>query len=143
MSAAAPRSMPQIGRSVLLLRASLIAGALYDVVFAVIMLTAPELPARLLQLPLPGPSFYLHLIAVLLTMLAAVYLMAAYDPIAYRGIVRVAIVGRFAGGVVLGLAAYRGQPALAGLWVVAIADFAFAFTHALFFAPLRRRLPAI
>src|SRR5436305_5435702 len=40
-------------RFLTLLRASLIAGALYDLAFALLMVFAPELPARSLALPLP------------------------------------------------------------------------------------------
>jgi hypothetical protein len=54
-----------------LLGVSLGLGALYDAAFAVVMVAAPELPQRLFHLPLPGASFYLHLIAVFLLMLDA------------------------------------------------------------------------
>ena len=63
-----------------LLRASLVLGALYDLGFAALMVLAPQVPSRLLSLPLPGERFYLSLLAVLLTMLALLYLVAAEDP---------------------------------------------------------------
>ena len=40
-------------RLLTLLRGSLVAGALYDLAFAVLMVAAPQVPARILKLPLP------------------------------------------------------------------------------------------
>lgn len=113
-----------------LLGASLVLGALYDAAFAVVMVAAPELPQKILRLPLPGASFYLHLIAVLLLMLAALYLTAALDQRRYTGIILVAIAGRLLGAAVLGAAAWS-DPRLSGLWPLAAADFAFGSVHAL------------
>lgn len=117
-----------------LLRASLVLGALYDAGFAGLMLVAPQAAAASLALPLPEPAFYLPLLAVLLLMLAALYLVAADDPERGARIVGVAIVGRLGGALVLGLAAWHGTPALAPL---AAADFAFAVAHAAFWLPWR------
>src|SRR5215468_487431 len=67
-------------RFLTLLRASLVIGAVYDLSFAALMLAAPELPARILHLPLPplpSGAFYLWVMAVLLTMVAVLYLFAA------------------------------------------------------------------
>ena len=114
-----------------LLRASLVLGALYDLAFAVTMVVAPQLPARLLSLPLPGERFYLSILAVLLTMLAILYLAAAEDPRRYSAVVLVAALGRCAGAGALALAA-RGRPELAGLWALAGADLAFGLAHATF-----------
>ena len=119
-----------------LLRGSLCAGAVYDLVFAALMVVAPELPSRWLSLPLPGEAFYLRLIAVLLGMLALLYLAAARDPRRYSAIIAVAIVGRAAGAAALALAA-RGRPDLAGLWPLAGADLGFAIVHAVSWLPLR------
>ncbi len=121
-----------------LLRASLVLGALYDLGFAVLMLAAPGLPARLLHLPLPPPEamFYLWVMAVLLTILAGVYLLAAHDSRRYSGVIAVAIAGRLLGGLVLAIAALRG-PDLAGLWPLAAADTAFGLAHAVFWWPIR------
>jgi len=125
-------------RLLTLLRASLVAGALYDLGFALLMLVAPGLPARLLHLPLPPPeaSFYLWVMAVLLSMLAALYLLAAHDSRRYSGIVAVAVAGRLLGGVVLAAAALQG-PDLAGLWPLAAADTAFGLAHAVLWWPIR------
>lgn len=119
-----------------LLRGSLVAGALYDLAFALLMVGAPGLPARWLSLPLPGEAFYLRLIAVILTMLALLYVAAARDPRRYSAIIMVAILGRAAGAAVLGLAASR-RPDLAGLWPLAGADLGFALLHTVSWLPLR------
>jgi hypothetical protein len=119
-----------------LLRASLIAGALYDLGFAVLMVLAPGFLARVLRLPLPGPRFYLWLIAVLLAMVASLYLVAAHDPRRYSAVIAVAIAGRAAGAAALALAAWR-DPGLTGLWGPAAGELAFAVAHTLFWWPLR------
>lgn len=123
-------------RLVGLLRASLVAGALYDFVFAGLMVFAPQVAERAFSLPLPGEPFYLHLIAVLLLMLGTLYLAAAQDPRRYSAIVVVAIGGRALGALALGAAAL-GRPDLAGLWPLAGADLAFALAHAATWIPLR------
>ena len=66
--------------------------------------------------------------AALLAIVGACYGVAARDPRAYRPIVAIAIAGRFAGFVFLGLATV-GRPDLRGLWVVAVADLVFAVAH--------------
>ncbi|MCB1056686.1 MAG: hypothetical protein KDD11_14385 [Acidobacteria bacterium] len=119
-----------------LLTVSLVVGALYDLGFAAAMVLAPELPMRLLHLPLPGESFYLWLIAIFLAMLAALYLMAAEDPRRYSGVIAVAIAGRLAGALAFVIAAW-GRPDLAGLYPLAAADLAFGVAHALLWAPVR------
>jgi len=111
-----------------LLRASLVVGALYDLGFAALMVLAPQVPVRLLSLPLPGESFYLWLTAVLLSMLAVLYLAAAADPRRYSAVVVVASLGRCAGAAAFALAALR-RPDLAGLWPLAAADLAFGLVH--------------
>jgi hypothetical protein len=126
-------------RFLLLLRGSLLLGALYDLSFAALMVAAPELPARWLGLPLPPlprGAFYLWVLATLLVMLAALYFMAARDTRRYSGIVMVAIAGRIVGGLALAFAAWRG-PELAGLWPLAGADLGFGLAHAAFWLPIR------
>ena len=110
-----------------LLRVSLVLGALYDLGFAAMMVLAPQVPARLFALPLPE-RFYLWLLAVLLSMLAVLYLVAAEDPRRYSAVVVVASLGRCAGAVALGLGALGG-PDLGGLWPLAAADLAFGVVH--------------
>ena len=118
------------------LAATLRLGALYDVVFAVLMVAAPDALQRAFDVPLPGEPFYLRLIAVLLVMLAATYWIAAGDPEGQRPLVWLAVVGRLGGFVALGGSAL-GRPELGGLWGPALADLAFA--AATFLAG--RRLP--
>jgi len=122
-----------------LLRASLVAGALYDLGFAALMVAAPGVPARMLGLPLPPlprGAFYLWILATLLAMLAMLYLAAAHDPRRYSAIIAVAIGGRLVGGVALATAALLG-PDLRGLLPLAAADFAFGAVHAAAWLPIR------
>ncbi len=122
-----------------LLRGSLVAGALYDLGFAVPMVVAPRIPARILNLPLPPlpeGRFYLWIMATLLLMLAALYLAAAYDPRRYSAIVAVAIAGRALGAVAFAAAALTGA-GLGGLWPLAAADLAFSALHAASWWPIR------
>jgi len=122
-----------------LLRGSLAVGAVYDLSFAVLMVAAPGVPARVLSLPLPPlprGAFYLWIMAILLTMLAVLYLLAAHDTRRYSGIVAVAIAGRLAGGLAMVFGALRG-PDLGGLWPLAAADLGFGLAHALFWWPIR------
>jgi hypothetical protein len=119
-----------------LLRLTLVAGAVYDLGFAGFMVAAPELPGRWLGLPQPGEPFYLWILAVFLTMLAALYLQAARDPRRYSAIIAVAIGGRLLGAVAF-FAAASGRADLAGLQLLAAADAAFALGHAVCWLPLR------
>jgi hypothetical protein len=120
-----------------LLGGSLVLGAIYDAAFAVVMVAAPELPQRIFHLPLPGADFYLRLIAVLLLMLAALYLSAAHDLRRYTAIILVAIAGRLLGAAALGASAWS-DPELAGLWPLAAADFAFGAVHAVSWWAIRK-----
>src|SRR5690349_22164707 len=131
---------PRLARRFLYLRlltGSLVLGALYDLGFAVLMVAAPQVPARAFDLPLPPPKgmFYLWILAVLLTMLAVLYLVAARDPRRYSGIIAVAMGGRILGGLVLLAAALRA-PGLPGLYPMATADLAFGLAHAAFWLPI-------
>lgn len=119
-----------------LLRISLVIGALYDLTFAAAMVFAPEIPARIFSLPLPGPGFYLWILATFLGMLAAFYLLAAHDPRRYSGVIVVAIAGRTVGALVFATAAVL-EPGLGGLVPLAVADLLFAVAHAAFWLPIR------
>lgn len=129
-------SLARKGLFLRLLRASLFAGALYDLALAALLVLAPELPERLLGVPRPGEDFYLWLLAVLLAMLAAFYLLAAFDPFSYGGNVLAAIAGRGTAGLVLALAAAR--TGFSGLYLLAAGDLVFAGLHAAFWWPVRR-----
>jgi len=128
------------GRLLFALRLSLVVGAGYDLVFGLLMVLAPWLPARLLGLPLPDAPFYLWVMAVLLAMVAAMYVLCAWDPICYRGAILVAIAGRMLGALALATGAMN--LGLAGLWPLAAADFAFGACHAACWLPIRPRHPA-
>lgn len=122
-----------------LLRASLVAGALYDIGFAILMVVAPRVPARMFGLPLPPlpeGAFYLWILATLLLMLASLYLAAAYDPRRYSAIIAVAVAGRALGALAFGIAILRG-PDLGGLVPLAVADLAFSLVHAASWWPIR------
>lgn len=119
-----------------LLRASLVAGALYDLGFAVTLVVAPAPLARTLSLPLPGAGFYLWILATFLTMLAALYLVAAQDPRRYSAVIAVAIGGRTLAALAFVLAAVL-DPELGGLYLLAAADLVFAVSHAAFWLPIR------
>jgi heme/copper-type cytochrome/quinol oxidase subunit 1 len=112
-----------------LLRGSLVLGAVYDLAFAAIMVLAPQVASRALRLPLPGERFYLWVMAVMLAMLAALYLKAAQDPRRYSAVVLVAAAGRCAGAAAFAAAALH-RPELDGLWVLAAADLVFGVAHA-------------
>lgn len=112
-----------------LLRGSLVLGAVYDLAFAAIMVLAPQVASRALRLPLPGERFYLWVMAVMLVMLAALYIKAAQDPRRYSAVVVVAAAGRCAGAAAFAAAALD-RPELDGLWVLAAADLVFGVAHA-------------
>jgi hypothetical protein len=125
-------------RALVLLQASLAAGAVYDLAFAALMVAAPGLPARVLGLPLPGEAFYLWILATLLAMLAALYLLAAHDPRRYSGVIAVAVAGRIAGALAFAWAAFR-EPGLArGLLPLAACDLLLGTAPAVFWAPIRK-----
>lgn len=128
--------LPSRSRYLRLLQVSLVVGALYDLVFAALMVLAPEVPQRMLGLTPPADAYYLWLIAVFLTMLALFYLLAAYDPVAYEGNIQVAIVGRTLGALAL-FAGTFGRPDLWGLYPLAAGDLFFALAHTAFYLPLR------
>ena len=129
--------MPHRHHYLRLLRGSLIAGAAYDLSYALAMVAFPDLTASWLSLPLPGESFYLWIMATFLTMLAILYLVAARDPRRYSAVILVAIVGRTVGALVFGVCALE-QPELQGLWILAATDLMFASVHALSWYPMRR-----
>lgn len=111
-----------------LLRASLLLGGLYDLAFAGALLLSPEIVAQILRVPLPGPAFYLWLLAVVLAMVAVLLLVAADDPRRYSAVVVVTAIGRCAGAVALGIAAFQAA-ALGGLWSVAGVEASLGVAH--------------
>jgi uncharacterized membrane protein len=81
------------------LRAVLIVGAVYDILFGIPILAFPEPLANLLGLALPEQQVYLRLNGLFLLILAGFYLVTAVDPGRRLGFVAVAIAGRAAGAV--------------------------------------------
>jgi hypothetical protein len=130
------RHFAQRFRWLAVLRGSLVAGAAYDLGFAALMVAAPEVPSQVFRLPLPGAAFYLWFMAILLAMLAGMYLLAAKDPRRYSGVIAVAIFGRAVGAVAFAAAAWF-HPEWSGLYPLAAGDFAFALVHAVSWLPLR------
>ncbi len=101
--------------------------AVYDFAFAVAILffTAPA--SRLLRLELPDDLVYLRFNGVFLLMLGGMYLLPAFQPRRYRGVVTVAVIGRFLGFLYLGQVWLGGgAPTFVGL---ALADLFFSVLH--------------
>ena len=107
---------------------SMALAAAYDLSFAVAILffTAPA--ARLLRLALPDDLVYLRFNGVFLLMLAGMYVLPALQPQRYRGIVSVAVIGRFLGFVYLGWVAWSGGAPT--FWGLALTDLFFSILHA-------------
>jgi hypothetical protein len=125
-------------RFLALLQASLVAGAVYDLVYALLMVVAPAWAAGILRLPLPGERFYLWLLAILLSMLAALYLLAAREPRRYSGIIPVAVGGRLCGALAFALAGIT-EPRLApGIYVLAVCDLLLGLAPALLWLVVRK-----
>ncbi len=113
------------------MRISLVAGSLYDIVFACINLVAPGPGSRLLGIPLPAEQVYLRFTGIFLIILALFYLLPAIHPGRYLGNVVVAIIGRTAGAAFLIAAALAfGQPR--AFLLLGAGDLVFAFLHLLF-----------
>lgn len=129
-------SLAAASRYFQVLRVSLAVGGIYDLVLGGLLLVVPGFAARLLHLPRPNEDFYLWLIAILVLMAAGVYLLAAYDPMAYAGNVLLSIAARAVAGAALVYAAV-GRPDLGGLYLLGAADLSFAAVHAASWWPLR------
>ncbi len=124
-----------------LLKLSLVLGAGCDLLLALVLWLQPTLLSQWLALPLQqlpaGGDIYLHLLALLLAVLAWVYLLAAYDPVAYTGNVVAAILARAGGAVILGLAAWQPSGGVGLLWM-ALAEAMLAALHAIAWLASRR-----
>ena len=119
-------SRPGVPR--LSLRLSLLAGAIYDLIFAGLILLVPEKLAPLIGVPLPDDQFYLRFLSVFLVGLAAMYLLPAWAPERYLGVILAAVLVRGLGCVFLCLAvAFHGRPW--GLAVLGGVDGLFALVH--------------
>lgn len=85
-------------------------GAAFDAVFAVAILAFTRPAAALLGLVVPDDPVYLYLVAVLLSILAAVYAAAARDPERYAAVAPVSAAGRMCGFVLFAWAWSGGRP---------------------------------
>lgn len=120
-----------------LLKVSLVLGVGCDLLLAAVLWLQPALLSRWLVLPLSVEGLPAQLMALLLTAMAGVYLLAAYDPVAYNGNILVAIFGRFGGAVILGLAAWQHGGSAGLLWMAG-AEAVLGILHAVAWLPSRR-----
>jgi hypothetical protein len=109
-------------------RVSMATGALYDFLFAVAILLLPVKAAGLLDLQLPDNPVYLNLNGIFLMILAGVYVLPVLEPHRYRGVVYVAVAGRFLGFLYLGSVWWAGAPE--SFLFLALGDLTFALLHA-------------
>lgn len=133
-------SIPPLPRYSLLLRMlriSLVTGAIFEVGIAAVLVLATAWPAVPLAPSLPDEVLTIWLLAILLTLLNACYLLGAWEPVGCRGVIAVAIAGRTAVAGVLGLAAWGGSD-LKGLVGLAVVELALALAHTAFWLPIRR-----
>lgn len=110
------------------LRASILAGSLYDWGLALLILASPPALLALLRIPPPLDPFYFRFPALLLIVLPLYYLLAWRDPDRYGGVIGAMIVTRLAGFVYVTIyGAARGAPTAYALF--GIVDLAFSVTH--------------
>ncbi len=135
-----PRQVTRPGTS--LLTGSLWAGAVYDVVFGVGILVAPGVVASLLGLPLPDDELYLRFLGVFLLGLAFFYILAAREPVRYRGVAAGAVLVRAMGCAFLaGAVLFFGRPSV--FLLLGAADGLFALLHAAGLAGSRPHLETV
>lgn len=111
------------------LRASLVLGALYNLVLAAALLAAPGRVCAWLAVPPPAEPFYLALAGVFLAMFAGCYLLTASDIRRYFDLVAIFILGRLAAAVVFAWFAWK-EPQLSNLFLLAAMDAVLAVFHA-------------
>ena len=107
---------------------SMVTGALYDLIFAMAILLFPARAAGLLTLDLPEDPVYLNLNGIFLLLLAGMYILPGLDPNRYRGVIEVAIAGRFLGFLYLGSVWWAGREG--PFLLLALGDLTFALWHA-------------
>ena len=115
---------------------SMAVGAAYDAAFALAILLFLDPAGALLRIPVPADPLYLRFAALLLLILAAVYVLPAREPRRYQGVVAVAAGGRFLGCLFLAWAHRRGAPA--AFLGLALGDLGFAVLHAVLLRSARR-----
>ena len=107
---------------------SMAAGAAYDALFGLGVLFLLDFSAELLRLPVPEDPTYLRLNGIFLLLLAGLYLLPAFKPQRYRGVVTIAVAGRFLGFLYLGAVWWSGGESAFG-WL-ALGDGVFSVLHA-------------
>lgn len=113
------------------LRVTMVAGSLYDMVFAIINIAAPGFGSWFLEVPLPAEQFYLRFTGVFLFILALFYLLPVIHPGQYLGNVVVAIIGRGLGALFLiGAVLCFGYPK--AFILLGAGDFLFSVFHLYF-----------
>lgn len=104
------------------LRASLVVGALYDLVLSAALLVAPGRVCVWLAVPPPTEAFYLLALAgVFLAMFGGCHLLAASDIRRYFDLVAIFILGRLAAAAVFAWFAWK-DPRLSSLSLLAAMD---------------------
>jgi len=83
----------------IILRWSLLAGALVDILFGFFILFLPSLLSAILKIPIPQETIYLRLCGLLLLGLGVVYALGFADPKRYFGNIVLAAILRLAGFV--------------------------------------------
>jgi len=122
------------GTFVRIVRATMLAGAAYDLVLAAFVLASPATLAGLLGLEMPGQQIYLRLLGVFLAGVPAFYLMPVLHPGRYFGNVVAASLLRALGGAFLVIAVLGyGEPK--PFLLLAAIDLAFAAAHYLSLVP--------
>ncbi|MFN0152661.1 MAG: hypothetical protein ACKVU1_18315 [bacterium] len=112
------------------LRASILAGIVYDWIAAALIFAARPEHLAAMRLPAPADPFHFKFAALLLAILPVFYLLPWRDPQRYSGVVGAMIVARLAGCAYLALyGAALHVPATYS--VFALIDLVFAAAHAL------------
>ena len=121
-------------RAVVFVRRTMLAGAIYDILFAVPIATAPGWLSGMIGVPMPDQEVYLRFLGVFLLGLAGFYLQPVFNTGRYLGNVAVAAALRAAGGIFMfaGVLAYH-QPR--AFLLLGAGDLAFAVVHFLSLAP--------
>src|SRR5262249_1262388 len=115
-------------------RYAMLAGAAYDLAFALPIIIAPAFLAGLIGLPMPDQEIYLRFTGVFLLGVAMFYLLPALHPGRYLGTVVTAAALRAAGGIFL-IAAVIGYHQPRPLLILGVIDLAFAGLHYLSLVP--------
>lgn len=115
-------------------RYTMLAGAVYDAAVAIAILAAPELLARILDLPMPAEQIFLRFIGVFLLALALFYMLPVLHAGRYLGNVVVAAAARTMGGIFL-IAAVAGFGEPRAYLLLGAIDLGFGGIHYLSLVP--------